>query len=55
MHDEQDGLEGIERSMLTPDQSAGQELLGSGTESNGFEEVSRVAATLYIEMKKCIR
>ena len=48
-------LADIERSILTPDQSAGQELLSPGAESGSFEEISRVAATLYIEMKKCIK
>ena len=48
-------LADIERSILTPDQSAGQELLSPGAESGSFEEISRVAATLYIEMKRCIK
>ena len=43
-----------ERSLVTPDQhSSVQELMSP--ESQGFEEVSRVAATLYIEMKKSIK
>jgi len=47
-------LENLERSILTPDRSAGQELLSSGQESTSYEDVSRVAATLYLEMKRCI-
>ena len=27
----------------------------SPTSENGYEEVSRVAATLYLEMKRCIK
>ena len=51
---EGEALEQLERSIMTPDRSAGQELLSSGAESTGFEDVSRVAATLYTEMKRCI-
>ena len=52
---EGEALEQLERSIMTPDRSAGQELLSSGAESTGFEDVSRVAATLYLEMKKCVK
>jgi len=30
-------------------------MVSPGGESSGFEEVSRVAATLYLEMKKCVK
>ena len=45
--------EGLERSIITPERSANQELLSP--ESDAFEEVSRVAATIYLEMKKCMK
>ena len=43
-----------ERSMISADQTR-MELLSPASSNNGYEEVSRVAATLYIEMKKCIK
>ena len=46
--------ENLERSAFSPDRSAGQELLSQGQESSNFEDISRVATTLYEEMKKSI-
>ena len=41
---------------MTPEQTSQRaELLSSAGSENGFEKVSGVAATLYIEMKKCIK
>ena len=58
--DEIDGIQEInivpDRSMMTPEQTSQRaELLSSAGSENGFEKVSGVAATLYIEMKKCIK
>ena len=38
-----------------PDNSQRQELLDQSAASNSLEEISRVAATLYLEMKKAIK
>lgn len=55
--DEDDHIDlgSLERSILSPDgNSTNLELMSPGSE-NPFEEVSRVSATLYLEMKKCIK
>ena len=49
------GAAAADRSINTPDKSQKQELLSPESGSNAFEEVSRVAATLYLEMKRCLK
>ena len=55
--DDYDGIEEMpDRSIMTPEQmSQRAELLSSANSENGFEKVSGVAATLYMEMKKNIK
>lgn len=55
--DEEDVIDigSLQNSILSPDgNSTHIELMSPGSE-NPFEEVSRVSATLYLEMKKCIK
>ena len=41
---------------MTPEQTSQRaELLSSAGSENGYEKVSGIAATLYLEMKKCIK
>ena len=45
-----------DRSLMTPEQTSQRaELLSSAHSADGFEKVSGVAATLYMEMKKNIK